>query len=553
MVDLCHDEPPNTWGPGTAERRSQIALTTTTKKKHHHHPSIKAGYWGPEPYSECDSPIQLVNATFEFLQRRILKDDIDFVVWTGDNARHDNDNRYPRTLKQIYASNKFLVDKMQDTFGRNKYSKKFIPVIPTMGNNDVYPHNIMFAGPNSKIINEFRQMWRTWVPPEQLHTFDRGGYFHVPVKEKLSVLSLNSLYFYENNKAVDDCSAHDEPGALQLEWLAIQLKIFRQQQRRVWIIGHVPPTDRQWYSVCYSRYANLMIEYRDLVVGQLFGHLNIDHFYTMQYIPDASSADSSTRRALKNTPEHVLAKSPLDLMRDIREGFDKLPDFISKKAKSASRRQRMIEHYAVVNVAPSVVPNYYPSFRVYDYITGLDSNTGAASDTKAKKKKQKGRKKGKHRSNRLPALPPSASLGPAYVRQLYSPIKYAQYYMNTTEANVGRNESIDYLIEYDTSLAPYNMTDLTTENWLILANKVSGLRVHDDCSPDMTVHAATAACSMRQTTWMQSLWNDWLKDIDLLGMMSSKKKKKHKPRYEGFWEVFLRRAFVSTGYEFVES
>lgn len=35
-----------------------------------------------------------------------------------------------------------MAKKMIDTFG------KHVPIIPTMGNNDIWPHNIILPGPN---------------------------------------------------------------------------------------------------------------------------------------------------------------------------------------------------------------------------------------------------------------------------------------------------------------------------------------------------------------------------------------------------------------------
>ena len=37
--------------------------------------------------SDCDAPLTLVNATFDWLEQH-WKGKVDFVVWTGDNARH---------------------------------------------------------------------------------------------------------------------------------------------------------------------------------------------------------------------------------------------------------------------------------------------------------------------------------------------------------------------------------------------------------------------------------------------------------------------------------
>lgn len=38
------------------------------------------------PYSICDSPFSLVNVTFDWIDKNLM-DEIDFIVWTGDNAR----------------------------------------------------------------------------------------------------------------------------------------------------------------------------------------------------------------------------------------------------------------------------------------------------------------------------------------------------------------------------------------------------------------------------------------------------------------------------------
>lgn len=529
-----------------------------------------AGYWAPPPNTECDTPIQLVNATFAYIKDKLIPDigGIKFVVWTGDNVRHDNDNRYPRKLKQIYSSNEFMARKMQDVFGDDKYSSTFVPVIPTVGNNDIYPHNIMFAGPNSQTIAAYKNMWKIWIPSEQLHTFDRGAYFHVPVASKLSVLSLNSLYFYENNKAVDDCKYPTEPGSLQLDWLQIQLSLFRQQQRKVWIIGHIPPTDRQWYDGCFNRYADLMIEYRDIVVGQLFGHVNIDHFYFMEH----STRRRSSVDRLEPMDERIsiTAKNPLDLLNDVRQVFDHLPE-LSTQALPRSDKDidSMIGHLAVINVAPSVVPNYYPTLRVYEYIAenSVNQHNLVTSDppvrpgrpstklevvsptfTKAIRraiveglttlvhdkhggKGHKRRKKKKKKKLRPPVLPPVDSLGPAYIQQLYSPLKLVQYYLNTTEANINRSSTPQYRIEYDTSQEPYAMPDLTVGSWVILGNKISGLR-----NPEGSFDYERFLTMFRDATfWGQS-------EMD-------RPQNVMKKRNDKFWNFFVARAFVCTGLE----
>lgn len=80
-----------------------------------------------------------------------------------------------------------------------------VPIIPTLGNNDIFPHNIMTAGPN-KVTREFSDIWRRFIPQDQYHVFDKGAYFWTQVvpgtngkmglnsRGGLSVISLNTMY-----------------------------------------------------------------------------------------------------------------------------------------------------------------------------------------------------------------------------------------------------------------------------------------------------------------------------------------------------------------------
>jgi endopolyphosphatase len=44
-----------------------------------------SGPWGA-PATVCDSPVGLINATFEWLEKN-WKNKLDFIIWTGDNSR----------------------------------------------------------------------------------------------------------------------------------------------------------------------------------------------------------------------------------------------------------------------------------------------------------------------------------------------------------------------------------------------------------------------------------------------------------------------------------
>jgi endopolyphosphatase len=127
-----------------------------------------------------------------------LADQIDFVIWTGDSARHDNDEKLPRTQTEIIELNKFMVQGLTNVFGKGdsrggSTSDYVVPIVPTFGNNDIMPHNILLAGPNKWTV-EYLNIWKGFIPEAQRHQFQQGGWFFVEViPGKLAVVSLNTL------------------------------------------------------------------------------------------------------------------------------------------------------------------------------------------------------------------------------------------------------------------------------------------------------------------------------------------------------------------------
>jgi endopolyphosphatase len=99
--------------------------------------------------------MSLVNMTFDWIKKE-WAEEVDFVIWTGDNARcvphvwssirancrHDIDRSLPRTPQEIFELNTMMVDKMMEVIPKD------IPIVPSLGNNDIYPHNVLAAGPN---------------------------------------------------------------------------------------------------------------------------------------------------------------------------------------------------------------------------------------------------------------------------------------------------------------------------------------------------------------------------------------------------------------------
>src|SRR5690606_8879121 len=117
-----------------------------------------------------------------------------------------------------------------------------------------------------------------FIPEDQYHTFQFGGYYlSEVVPGKIGVVALNTLYFFNQNAAVDGCEDDDEPGTQQMDWLEVELETSRRRNMTVYLSGHVPPARKSYSISCYRRYTDIALRFQDVIVGHLFGHANLDH------------------------------------------------------------------------------------------------------------------------------------------------------------------------------------------------------------------------------------------------------------------------------------
>ena len=450
-----------------------------------HRGSGPAGIYGAET-SECDSPFSLVNKTMEWIDRE-LKDKIDFVIWTGDSARHDNDEEIPRNTAQVVGLNEFMVQKMFEVFGKrdgdaddeDPNNDYIIPIIPTFGNNDVLPHNLMQKGPNSW-TRTYARVWRQFIPEAQRHQFEQGGWFYAEViPNKLAVFSLNTLYFFDSNAAADGCAAPHEPGYQQMEWLRIQLQFMRERGVKAILTGHVPPIRQKaktsWDETCWQKYTLWLRQYRDVIVGSMYGHFNYDHFMLQNFHDlDKDTQDGRMEymsSSVKPGDHEVDSKVSSDYFIELRETWAKLPrppkslrdraieiasgrsDKGGKQDHKQKQRQRekkymksiggpYAENFAASFVSASVVPNLFPAIRIYEYnISGLESGDNHEITLPADAELEDferiaRRKKPKHHKFVVPDPPSKSSPpGPAYSPQMLSLLRYTQYFANITHIN----------------------------------------------------------------------------------------------------------------------
>ncbi|CAO3612804.1 unnamed protein product [Cunninghamella blakesleeana] len=392
-----------------------------------------SGYWGA-PATECDAAPELVYHTLNTIANE-WKDKIDFIIWTGDNARHDTEpDKIRRLGEEILHYNIRMTELLQRIFVRADGTS--IPLIPCLGNNDVHPHNKL-RGPgrwedNTQLII-YSKIWSDLIPQDQVTTFRHGGYFKADVAPGIRVLSLNTLYFSNNNDYVGECKEIDEPGWDHMRWFENQLKEARQKKMKVYIMGHIPPTTKTFKTGCLHEYSNIALDYKDIIQAHLYGHMNMDHFQILhRYIEkeDNNNADDNDGDNDDNDDDDDDENSWNGYYGDDHDVVirgNNIARKLRKQYKRSLKKYDVENDLTFIHVAPPILPVYNPAFRVNEY--NKDTNS------------------------------PNYGTWTKYT-QWYSNLSYwnDEYVKDNTTKPV-------FEIEYETD-KDYNMPDLSLASWL---------------------------------------------------------------------------------------
>ncbi|KAI7867964.1 Metallo-dependent phosphatase-like protein [Spinellus fusiger] len=320
------------------------------------HKSSVGGRLGT-PGKSCDAPIELAQRTLDWIVKE-WRDKLDFVIWTGDNSRHDWDKTSRRSRKQVYRLNQKVTDMMIDAFWPH------VPVVPSLGNNDVFPANkIGDKKADEGLLSYYEEIWRHWIPEDQRKVFKQGGYFSIKVTPHLRVVSLNTLYFSSRNKAVKHCKV-DTPAYRHMEWLEKELENARRNDERVYIIGHVPPSTRDYRNTCLDLYLRISSSYSDVLLGHFYGHLNMDHFLLYGDRLESNTAPTYNESEPEDTVHtNRNLNKYVKWLRGMYRQFD-----TNKHQESAILPGNYIRtDVVIIQVAPSVLPTFFPTVRIYRY------------------------------------------------------------------------------------------------------------------------------------------------------------------------------------------
>ncbi|KAM7439728.1 Acid sphingomyelinase-like phosphodiesterase 3b [Porites harrisoni] len=226
----------------------------------------RAGRWGNYL---CDSPWRLINSTV--FAMRDIEPNPDFIIWTGDDMPHVANSEL--STEEVIETVQNLTDLLFTVFPKTT-------VYPALGNHDYHPKHLMPPTPND-IYTAVGKLWSRWLPLDAVNTFERGGYYTVLIKFGLRLVSLNTVYYYTNNRLTQNL----EDPAGQFVWLDAVLTNASVAKEKVFIIGHVPPgvferaPGKKWFYPQFNKkYIDVILKHADVITGHFLAHQHCDSF-----------------------------------------------------------------------------------------------------------------------------------------------------------------------------------------------------------------------------------------------------------------------------------
>lgn len=224
----------------------------------------------------------------------------EFVLISGDFLAHKFEQTYQQyaTDKSQAAYTAFVTKTIAYVAGLLRDAYPGVPLYPTLGNNDSDCGDYAVT-PNSQFLANFRDVWRPMVGSRSFdRRFPTGGYYHadVPSLRHVRIIALNTNFFSSNYQDPCGTPGGPDPGLLQLTWFEDELRLARDEGKRVWLLFHIPPgmdvydteeyggacpdakPETFWKDEYQQKYLAITKAYRKTIVGSFAGHTHQDEF-----------------------------------------------------------------------------------------------------------------------------------------------------------------------------------------------------------------------------------------------------------------------------------
>ncbi|KAF2069133.1 hypothetical protein CYY_009549 [Polysphondylium violaceum] len=226
----------------------------------------------------CDIPFSTVEAIFEHLAT--LTDQLDFIVWTGDNPPH---NVWEQSQSDQELATRTLSQAIAKTFPNTL-------VFPAVGNHETYPSDQYVLPKSQWLLDSLYENWGSWLDQDALDSVKEKGYYTILLRQGLRIVTVNTL----DNDMINFYNLL--PTYLagpnnQSDWLINTLTQAEQNNEKVLLIGHIPCTLKaastdQWCAM----YEAVVARFSDILVGQIYGHTHIDQLVVFTDPADRTKA-----------------------------------------------------------------------------------------------------------------------------------------------------------------------------------------------------------------------------------------------------------------------
>ncbi|KAJ3451790.1 sphingomyelin phosphodiesterase [Anaeramoeba flamelloides] len=215
---------------------------------------------------------QTTNITFEAgIKSAAAQENIDFMLLIGDYPSMDV---WRQTKEYNVGVDTYVIDTIK------KHIK--VPVIPAIGNHDLYPANEFDCSGNTTwFYDKMSELYGEWLPKDKT-TFKFCGWYSHTIFPTLKFIILNDMLCDPYNFYEYDVNHFPKQ---QLDWLKSELEDSRNKKQKVYIVTHIPlgpDTTEIWPPVCwydYSMlYANVWTNYSDIIASGFSGHTHTDEF-----------------------------------------------------------------------------------------------------------------------------------------------------------------------------------------------------------------------------------------------------------------------------------
>jgi 3',5'-cyclic AMP phosphodiesterase CpdA len=217
---------------------------------------IKSGKFGS--FVNCDTSNATLTSFAEYAKD--LKPD--FIIWTGDNAEHNN---YNSSQEEVYFTTREIKNIIDYNFGPD------IVVYPVIGNHEVYPNDLWKPG-NEQIFAELGQIYKDYFTEQQaFESFSKYGYYtERHPGTNLRIVALNCLYCDSVNYHLMG-TTYEEAKA-EFIWLEQVLRDAEANGEYVYILDHFPINGDFTLYECSKRLRALFDRFDYIIRGYFSGH-----------------------------------------------------------------------------------------------------------------------------------------------------------------------------------------------------------------------------------------------------------------------------------------